>query len=241
VEAYRFLEGEAETLETAPEEESQLRSRIDELERRIETLQRTGADDTHQQDQLREEVSELSTTVADAAPADHTHSELAEQAAEAADEAAAARDDVESLRARVDEGFDNYGDVLEYLTEATDDLEEKLTRIARHLVDLRRDVRDVQAAAAGRAAAAELKAEGNRHGESHARCSSCSATVDLGLLSTPQCPQCGSTFDGFDPGSGLFSSAKLTVGERPALDGETRDETDRDDDAATLGDLFEEV
>lgn len=255
VKAYRFLEGEAETLTAAPDPDLELDvgdeaaadaatlgKRLDDLERRVESLQRTGAEDTHELDQLRERVEELADALEAAAPADHAHPDLSDRAGEAAERATTAREEVATLRDRVDEGFDNFEEVLEYLTETTDESDQKLTRLARHLVDLREDVRAVQSATAGRAAAAELQAEANRHGESHARCASCDGTVGLALLSTPRCPHCEATFDGFEPGSGLLSSARLTVGERPALEGETADPAGEgaDPDVRTLGDLFEE-
>jgi uncharacterized coiled-coil protein SlyX len=258
VKAYRFLEGEDETLSAAPDPDGELDAdaegdaaaelttignRLDEVERRVESLQRTGAEDTHELDRLRERVDDLAGGVEEVAPADHAHPELSDRASEAAERAATAREELASLRDRVDEGFANFEEVLEYLTETTDETDEKLTRLARHLVRLREDVREVQSAAAGRAAAAELQAEANRHGESHARCGSCDGTVGLALLSTPRCPHCEAAFDGFEPGSGLFSSARLTVGERPALEGETADPAAAEGavgDGRTLGDLFDD-
>jgi rubrerythrin len=176
VAAYRFLEGESDTLAAAPDVDTDdvaSRSRLAELEAELRRVE----------DDLEQRLS----TVDD----------------------------------RVDEGFANYEEVLEHLTDATEDLEGKLPRLARAVVDVRETARELSSAAARRRAAAALKREANRHGETTAACGDCGATVALGLLSAPECPHCAATFDGFEAGRGLFSSPRLTVGSRPALDGET--------------------
>jgi chromosome segregation ATPase len=230
VAAYRFLEGEADVLAAAPDADGldldRLRERVGTIERRVDAVERDADVDI---EDLRDRVEALGSSLERAAPADHEHPELRDRLASTIRTARTAQETVEELETRLDEGFENYEQVLEYLTEATDDLDGKLTRLANAVVSLREDVLDLESAAAARAAAAGITETANRHGETRARCGDCDATVELGLLSTPHCPACGASFDGFEPGTGLFSSARLTVGERPALDGETQDVTDPTD------------
>ncbi|WP_435062539.1 CopG family transcriptional regulator [Halobaculum sp. EA56] len=153
--------------------------------------------------------------------------------ADLADEVAGLRDDLDDLEGTVEGGFDNYEDVLEYLTDAADEHDAKLSALARAVADLRTRVSAMEAESAARRAAAELKAEANRRGVSTAACDSCGSTVRIGLLSAPECPHCAATFRSVEPASGFFGSASLAVGDRPALDGETVEE-------AAPEDVFEE-
>jgi chromosome segregation ATPase len=238
VAAYRFLEGESDVLTAAPERDGvdldRLSERVGAIERRVDAVERDDRADAGARE-LRDRIDELDAALDGLAPADHDHDhdhdleELRERLATAVRTAERAREAVDDLDSRLDEGFDNYEQVLEYLTDTTTELDEKLTRLASAVVSLRRDLVDLEASAAARAAAADITEAANRHGTTRARCDSCDATVELGLLSTPHCPECGSTFDGFEPGTGLFSSARLTVGARPALEGDTGTVSDPSD------------
>lgn len=180
---------------------------IDELEARITDL--SGRVDGLESD-LDEKITDVRKRVvqvkreADAkAPADHDHPEL---------------------ERRMDEGFENYEEILEYLTERADDLEAeaddrgaKLRTVANAVVDLRRRVATLEGEIEKRAAVAELRETANQHGISEAACASCGESVQLGLLDEPACPHCESPFDGVEPG-GWFRSNRLTVGDRPALE-----------------------
>jgi len=131
---------------------------------------------------------------------------------------------IETVADRLDAGFDNYEAILEHLTEASDDFERKIDTLASVVSDLRVRTRTLEARERARAAAADLRREANRHGTATATCAACDAKVDLGLLSRPTCPHCESTFEAFEAGGRFFGSATLTVGERPALEGEIADE-----------------
>jgi hypothetical protein len=124
----------------------------------------------------------------------------------------------------VDEGFGNYEEILEYLTERTetlkdegDDRSAKLRRVANALVDLRERVAALEGELEGRAAVAELREAANRRGISEASCGSCGKPVQVGLLDEPACPHCETPFDGVESG-GWFRSNRLTVGGHPALE-----------------------
>jgi phage shock protein A len=227
--AYRFLEGEGESIEEVAPPGSgafaEVVDRLDDVERRLAETERSVESDV---EDLRDRVVQVKREADDRAPADHDHPDLDDRVDRAEDRAEAAASRVDDLAAdladlesRVGGGFENYEEVLTYLTDTTEELEERTRRLAGAVVDARRTLVRLESATATRAAADDLRREANRHGETRARCGDCDGTVDLTLLSAPECPHCGATLAGFEPGSGFFSSATLTVGDRPALDGET--------------------
>ncbi|WP_128476432.1 hypothetical protein [Halorussus pelagicus] len=179
---------------------------------------------------VRERIVQVKRETDEKAPADHDHPDLREQTEGAADRADRLADEVDALSETVEEldeqvesGFENYEDVLEYLTDATDDLEERLTTLAEVTVELRDQTRTLTARHAARAAADELAHLANRRGVESAKCGHCGETVHVGLLAEPKCPHCASTFNDVEPKQGLFGSAKLVVGDPPALEGERAD------------------
>ncbi|MFC7069596.1 CopG family transcriptional regulator [Halobaculum lipolyticum] len=183
-------------------------------------------------DDVRSRVIQVKREADAKADADHDHPDLretAESAAAAAAEVDALRADVEDVEGTVETGFANYEEVLEYLTDAADDHDAKLSTVATVLADLRTRLSRVEAHDARRRAAAELQAEANRLGLASAACGACASKVRLGLLSTPECPHCGEPLASVEPASGFFGTATLAVGGRPALSGETAEETDPED------------
>ncbi|MFB6301999.1 MAG: CopG family transcriptional regulator [Haloferacaceae archaeon] len=237
-----------------PDRVADLSDRIDDLGDRIEDVEADEAgalDDrvadladrvTALEDDLDEKIQDVRERViqvkreADAkAPADHDHGALrdrVERTAAAVEELDARLDDLER---RVDEGFENFEEVLEYLTETSDELEGRAETLARATIGLRDRVADLEAERSARAVADDIRATANRNGDSTATCGACSRRVQLGLLSRAECPHCTAAFEDLDPSSGLFGSATLLVGPPPALEGETGDVG-----AASPADLFEE-
>ncbi|MFC7096812.1 CopG family transcriptional regulator [Halobaculum marinum] len=188
-------------------------------------------------DDVRSRVIQVKRETDAKAAADHEHADLRERVeslAEVADEVEALRADFADLRETFEAGFANYEEVLEYLTDTADDHDAKLSTVATVLADLRTRVSRVEAREERRRAAAELQAEANRLGVATAACGACASKVHLGLLSVPECPHCGEPFDAVEPKSGFFGSATLAVGSRPALEGETVEETAPED-------VFEDV
>ncbi|WP_135823907.1 hypothetical protein [Halorussus ruber] len=179
---------------------------------------------------VRDRVVQVKREADEKAPADHDHpdlgqrtEEVAERADRLADELDGLADTVAELDEQVETGFENYEDVLEYLTEATDDLEAKLTTLAEVTVELRDHTKTLTARHASRAAADELAHLANRRGVDSADCGHCGETVHIGLLAEPKCPHCASTFNDVEPKQGFFGSARLLVGDPPALEGERAD------------------
>lgn len=209
----------------AGEEVSDLGDRLADLDEDVSTLE--GRVDTLESDlashveDLRERVVQVLRTAEAKADADHEHEALEASLADQAESLEALRDDLMALEERVDGGFENFETVLEGVRETTADLDSKATQLAHAAVDLRRRTTSLEAASARRDAVEDLATEANRHGVTSANCESCARRVALALLSAPTCPHCGSPFDGVEPGGGFLRSATLTVGERPALEGET--------------------
>jgi len=193
-------DGTAERADAAGPGIADLEARIDELAGRVGDLE---ADLDEKITDVRERVIQVKRDADAKAPADHDHP---------------------ALERRVDDGFENYEEILEYLTERTEALEDaaedrsaKLHRVANAVVDLRRRMAAVEGVLEEREAVAELRETANRQGISEAACGSCGKSVRLGLLEEPACPHCESPFDGVEAG-GWFRSNRLTVGDRPALE-----------------------
>ena len=178
-------------------------------------------------DDVRDRVIQVKRETDEKAPGDHDHPDLRERADDVADrtdrlgeELASVSASVEDLESTVEVGFDNYEDVLEFLTEATDDLDAKLRTLAEVTVALREQTKTLAARHAARSAADELAHLANRRGVERAKCGRCGESVHVGLLAAPRCPHCASTFSDVEPKRGFFGSARLVVGDQPALEGE---------------------
>ena len=152
------------------------------------------------------------------APADHDHGEYAD-----ADDLAALREDLESLEATVDDGFENFEDVLEYLLEERAALEERSTVLATAVLDLREHRDDAAERERRRAAADRLKLAANRLGIRTAVCDACDGAVDLALLTEPACPHCSTAITDVAEKTAFFGSHTLVTGDPPALEGEIDD------------------
>ena len=208
-------DGDPVTVGSGKNASDSLAAEIDDLDARVDDLtDRVGGVETDLDEKItdvRQRVIQVKREADAKAPAEHDHPEL---------------------ERRVDEGFENYEEVLEYLTQRTDDLADdaadrgtKLRTVANAVVDLRKRVAAIESVVEERAAVAALRESANRQGIAEAACDSCGETVRLGLLDEPACPHCESPFDGVEPG-GWFRSARLTVGDVPALEGTTPDAAD---------------
>lgn len=247
--AYRFLEGESDSLDRALDEGFEdAETRVDDLSSRVDDVEASLAavDDAESAlrtdvETLRERLVETRQELESRAPEDHDHPNLERTAREAREAVESTDERVTDLENRLEAGFENYEEVLTYLTETTDDVAERLDTVGSVLTRVRDRTAELEAQCAVRAAADDLRETANRHGERTATCGDCGSTVDLGLLTTPTCPHCGATFEGFEPGPRFFGSATLTVGTRPALEGDVATEGDASlfeggDDASTDSD-----
>jgi len=205
-----------------------LEERVAEEESTLSELADRVADDEAALDDYREAVEEQLDDVrkrvvqvkrgADAkAAADHEHDELAERLDAVEDDLVDVRSAVADVEDDLDAGFENFEDVLEYLTDTTDDLNAKTGTLARVLVDLRSEVKRLSARASRRAEVEALQLAANREGVKRANCGECESSVDVSLLTEPECPNCASTFGDVEKRSGIFSSNRLVTGDPPAL------------------------
>ena len=191
---------------------------LDLLEERLAALESEYREDI---EDVRERVVQVKLEADERAPVDHDHDDLREQLAATDSRIEAVESSVEALDEELTAGFENYEEVLSYLTETTDDLEAKLHTLGRAVVDVRETVQTLAEREAGRVAAEELAATANRNGIRTATCGECDRTVDVGLLAAPECPHCGSTFADLEPKGGVlgfFGSGVLVVGDPPALE-----------------------
>lgn len=228
VTAYRLVEEEEdEALADAGRTRTELAEEVDRLDSRVDAVE----DDLDTKvDDVRSRVVQVKREVDGKASKDHEHPTLDERvdtagatATEALDRLGGLDDRLGDLDDRLDRGFENYEDVLTYLRDTTDDLDDAVTRLAQVIVDLRGRTGALESTVARQTAVADLQRTANRHGVKSATCAECRSTVHVGLLGEPRCPHCEHEFTDVEPASGFFGSAVLSVGDRPALDGETGD------------------
>ncbi|RQG98471.1 hypothetical protein [Natrarchaeobius oligotrophus] len=147
------------------------------------------------------------------AAVDHDHPSHASD-----EELADLRDDVEALERRLDAGFGNFEEILERLLDRLDELDARSTTLASTVVDLR-DRRDELAAnERDSAAVSRLQLAANQLGIRTAACEDCGASVDVGLLTRPECPHCSSSIADVAEKSSFFGSHRLLTGDPPSLE-----------------------
>lgn len=231
---------DAEGVDVADAEEmAAIESRLDALDAEVD--EKVG--------DLRERFVELYRELEATAPADHAHPETAERLdalatdldgiAERLDEVeadAAARSTAdEAVEARVDELDDRLASVEERVDDLaelearvdgldTEELDDKLSRVASAVVRVRRRLEAAERDRADRERLDALSATANRNGVRKAACTDCGETVDVGLLTEPECPHCGREFAELEPNPGFLGTSRLVAAEQPALDGDVDDE-----------------
>ena len=176
----------------------QIDRRVSELEARID----------ERVDDVRRRVVQLRDAVGSRAPNDHTHAEFTQldSIGERLDDLDA---ELEQLRSDVDKHARETGNIESRI-------DEKLDRLARAVVSLRRDGRNVDTSDEG--SLSKLKRAANRNGITSARCAACGGTVHVGLLSEPACPHCESALREFEHVDSFFRKTTMTAGSPPALE-----------------------
>ncbi len=220
------------------EEVAALESRLDELD----------ADVDEKVADLRERFVELYRDLEAKAPADHAHAETAErldalaadldrvsERLDALEADAVSRSTVdEAVEERVGDLDDRLADLesrtedldeLEARVEAidADDLDDKLSRVAGAVVRVRRRLEAAERDRADRERLDALAATANRNGVRKAACTDCGETVDVGLLTEPECPHCGREFAELEPNPGFLGTSRLVAEEQPSLEGDVDD------------------
>lgn len=220
---YRLVDGDPEQEEGTPLDDleadiDRLADSVSALDGRVETVE---ADLETKITDVRERVIQVKREADAKAPADHDHEDI--------------RTQLDSLETRLDRGFENYEEVLSYLTDETDELNDKLTRLAQIVVSVRRRTAQVERDVSRLDAAADLKRAANRHGMTKGKCEECGNTVAVGLLTEPACPHCESGFVDVDPPGRLFRSGTLVTGRQPALEAGADPNTSEDDERGRDG------
>lgn len=181
-------------------------ARIDE---RVETLESTHSEDV---EDLRNRVLQLRDAVGETASQAHSHREF--------DQIDARIDDLSETVESVAADLEAQDGRIAEVESRLDDADEKLTRVARAVVALRREA-DRDGDGTG---LEDLRGAANRSGVTEAACGACGDVVTIGLLSDTSCPHCGSDFAELElPTGGLgrtlgFRRAQLRCAEPPALE-----------------------
>ncbi|OAQ52562.1 hypothetical protein HTG_13135 [Natrinema mahii] len=177
-------------------------------------------------DDVRERVVQVKREADAKAPADHDHADYPTDS-----DLAAVRADLEALEETVDRGFGNFETVLEDLLGDVDELAERSTLLAAAVVDLRERDDDRADRRRRRAATDDLKLAANRLGVRTATCEDCGSSVDIALLTAPECPHCGNAVTDVAERSSIFGSHRLLTGEPPALEAPSAESGGPDSDA----------
>ena len=189
----------------------------DAVESRIDgRFEEVEADFQEKIDDVRQRVIQLKRELDTKAAADHDHEALSNvedlqwevgKLTEAVD---TLRSDLEDHRSEVDGDLSDLGAQLE-------DTEDRLKRVAWVVSDLRSDTgsRDAHQQAVDR-----IKRAAAQEGVSTAACENCDESVDISLLTDPQCPHCESTVSDVRPDGGilrkkarLVTAAQLEAGD----------------------------
>ncbi|MBX0295050.1 hypothetical protein [Haloarcula nitratireducens] len=163
---------------------------------------------------VRERVVQVKRETDEKAPADHDHaefdalaeleSEVTELRRELIDRAERVEESVADQSGRIDDLEAGSGDVEDRL----DDVGDKLKRVAWVVSDLREDQggRDSHQRAVDR-----IKRAAAQEGASTAACENCGESVEIALLTDPQCPHCGTTVSDVRPEGGIFRTKARLV------------------------------
>ncbi|QLG48311.1 zinc-ribbon domain-containing protein [Natrinema halophilum] len=180
---------------------------------------------------VRSRVIQVKRETDSKASADHDHPEIPSEA-----EWQAIEKDIATLETTVERGFENFETVLDDLVDETDDLAHRSTVLAQAVVRLRDWQAELAEQHRRQEAADRLQVAANQLQIRTAVCEDCDSSVDIALLTAPECPHCGSEFVEVVERSSLFGSHRLVTGEPPALEGNGERATD-----ATADGVFEAI
>lgn len=170
--------------------ESRLDGRFEEVE----------ADFQEKIDDVRQRVIQLKRELDTKAAADHDHEALS-NAEDLEREVGKLTDTVESIRADLEEHRSEVDGDISELEAQFEDTEDRLKRVAWVVNDLRDDTgsRDAHQQAVDR-----IKRAAAQEGVSTAACENCDESVDVSLLTDPQCPHCDATVSDVRPDGGIL-------------------------------------
>jgi len=160
---------------------------------RIEAVE---ADYMEKIEDVRERVVQLKRELDEKAATDHEHPSL-----DRVDDIAATVDDLE---ADVDRRVTDQEVLTEDLEGRLDSVEDRLKTVAWVVSDLREAHESNGVEAVDRIKRAAAKANID-----HANCENCGETVNIGLLTEPNCPHCQATVTNVEAASGFFGKPRL--------------------------------
>ena len=204
---------------------------VDELDELREDL------DTHREEFLefledvRRRVIQVKREADAKAPADHDHEGYA-----ATDDLEGLAVDLETLEETVHGGFENFEEILDHLLDEMETLEDRSTILATAVLELRETRNQRLERDRRRAEAERLQLAANRSGVRTATCDACGSSVDVALLTEPECPHCARSVADVERKTSIFGSHTLVTGDPPALEGRVGRETTDDG-----GDVFDAV
>ena len=202
---------DAERLEDIDERLAAEAAALESLEDRVDDVE--GNLEKNVED-LRNRVLQLRDAVGNAASETHGHREFSKLGSRI-DELSEALESVAS-------DVQSQDDRIEAESDRLDDVEAKLTQVARTVVALRREA---DAEGDDDSTLEDIRKAANRAGVSEAACGACGSPVTVGLLTDADCPHCGTGFEGLelpDPGLGRrlgFRRPELRCADPPALEG----------------------
>lgn len=174
---------------------------------------------------VRKRVIQVKREADQKASADHSHPEVQEAFSQLQRQVEDFDGELAELEYQLSEGFENFEDILEYLTETTESLDTKLTTLAQAVINLRNQNQSLAERHDRDLVLQRILDTGNREHVKRAECQSCEEKIDLALLSSPACPNCQELFSDLEVNKGFFNSSVLKTESVPALEGESEHET----------------
>jgi len=157
-------------------------------------------------DDVRNRVIQVKKETDRKAPADHTHEEFDDVAA-LTEQVEQVETELRELRATVGEDLPEHEKRLDEIETTLSEVEDRLQTVAWVTSDLRESIES----GGGLAAVERIKRAAAKADVSSAKCENCSNSVNLALLTDPECPHCSATVNNIDPNPGWFRSPRLTV------------------------------
>lgn len=201
---------------------------------------------------VRQRVIQVKREADQKATADHAHPEVETAFSQLQQQVDDFEGELAELEYQLTEGFENFQEILEYLTETTESLDTKLATLARAVMNLRTQNQSLAERHDRDLVLQRILDAGNREHVTRAECQSCEEKIDLSLLSSPACPNCQELFSDLEVNKGFFKSSVLKTESVPALEGESEQETfdlsdivsedatEEESAQVTPGDLFED-
>ena len=137
-----------------------------------------------------------------------------------------------SITSRLDAELENLETILGYLIDTTD-------QIDRDLSSVREGWTAVQDSQAERERLVEFKQTASQLGVESGECEHCGSSVDIGVLPTADCPDCGEEFVDIEPATGWFGMGTDTLVTEEETAIETNDPGDGRQDSDEDGGLLD--